>query len=178
MERVYYKVNDIIVGRVTGIQPYGAFVVFENGQTGLIHISEISSKFVKSIEDYVKVDDEVKVKVLGYEEKNNYLKLSIKALGERERQNLKKPFSFNKPKRIKMIFTDKDFYPLKEKLNSWIDESMEEQNMISLDFSHIIEHVDLDSYKDKVKEINNMINNYTVPRKGMFFKNNTTPYLK
>ena len=161
MERVYYKANDIIVGRVTGIQPYGAFVVFENGQTGLIHISEISSKFVKSIEDYVKIDDEVKVKVLGYEEKNNYLKLSIKALGERERQNLKKPFSFNKPKRIKMLLTDKDFYPLKEKLNSWIDESMEEQNMISLDFSHVIEDVNFDSYKDRVKEINHMINNKT-----------------
>ena len=68
MEHEIYKVNDIIVGRVTGIQPYGAFVTFANGQTGLIHISEISSKFVKNIEDYVKIDDEVRVKVLGYEE--------------------------------------------------------------------------------------------------------------
>ena len=138
MEHEIYKVNDIIVGRVTGIQPYGAFVTFANGQTGLIHISEISSKFVKNIEDYVKIDDEVRVKILGYEEKNNYLKLSLKALGDRERQNLKKPFTFNKPKRIKMNFTDKDFYPLKEKLTGWIDESMEEQNMINLDYSHVV----------------------------------------
>ena len=35
------KIGDKLKGRITGIQPYGAFVELETGDTGLIHISEI-----------------------------------------------------------------------------------------------------------------------------------------
>ena len=45
-EIVKYSINEIVVGEVTGIQPYGAFVKLESGETGLIHISEISSLFL------------------------------------------------------------------------------------------------------------------------------------
>ena len=41
-----FQVGDIMVGEVTGIQNYGAFIRFPNDETGLIHISEISSFFV------------------------------------------------------------------------------------------------------------------------------------
>lgn len=37
-----YKVNDIVLGEVTGIQPYGAFMKIDENEQGLIHISEIS----------------------------------------------------------------------------------------------------------------------------------------
>lgn len=156
-----YKKDDIIVGKVTGIQNYGAFVSFENGQSGLIHISEISSHFVKNIENYIKINDTIKVKVIGIEEKNNYLKLSIKALGERERQSIKKPLSFQKPKRIKVVSDEKDFAQLKNNLNHWINKSLEEKNMIKLDYSHVIEEIDFTSYSEKVKQINATINDKT-----------------
>ena len=48
-----YKVGDIVEGIVTGIQNYGAFVMLEDDIVGLIHISEVSSKFVRSIADFV-----------------------------------------------------------------------------------------------------------------------------
>ena len=48
------KVNDIVEVTVTGIQKYGAFVLINNKYDGLIHISEISSGYVKNINDYIK----------------------------------------------------------------------------------------------------------------------------
>lgn len=156
-----YKENDIAIGKVTGIQNYGAFVSLDNGQTGLIHISEISSRFVKNIEDYVKIGETIRVKVLGFEEKNNYLKLSLKAVNDRERQQIKNPLSFNKPKRVKIRHDDKDFEILRNHLDGWINESLEENNMIKTDFTHIIDKVDMQNYAEKVKEINKKINEKT-----------------
>ena len=50
-------------GKVTGIKPFGAFVQLENGQSGLVHISELSDKFVDSVEDVVSIGQEVEVRV-------------------------------------------------------------------------------------------------------------------
>lgn len=49
------KRGDIVDVKITGIQPYGAFASLPDNSTGLIHISEISDKFVKSIDSFVKV---------------------------------------------------------------------------------------------------------------------------
>ena len=43
------KRGDIIDVKITGIQPYGAFALLPDNSTGLIHISEISDKFVKMV---------------------------------------------------------------------------------------------------------------------------------
>ena len=48
-EDIKYNIGDIVTGRISGIQNYGAFVTLQNGMQGLIHISEISSKFVRNI---------------------------------------------------------------------------------------------------------------------------------
>ena len=56
-----YKVNEIVLGTVSGIQPYGAFIKFDNNEQGLIHISEISSYFVKDIEKFVKLGQKIKM---------------------------------------------------------------------------------------------------------------------
>ena len=60
------KRGDIIDVKITGIQPYGAFALLPDNSTGLIHISEISDKFVKSIASYVHINDIVKVKVIDF----------------------------------------------------------------------------------------------------------------
>lgn len=67
----------IVSGTVTGITNFGAFVELENGQTGLVHISEISTSYVKDINDHVKVGDTVEVKVLPSDKKGK-IGLSIK----------------------------------------------------------------------------------------------------
>ena len=59
------KIGDKLTGRITGIQPYGAFVELETGVTGLIHISEIRTGFIENIYDILKIGDEVQVQVVG-----------------------------------------------------------------------------------------------------------------
>ncbi len=58
------EVGQIFEGKVTGVTKFGAFVDFAEGKTGMVHISEIASTFVKEISDFVKEGQEVKVKVI------------------------------------------------------------------------------------------------------------------
>lgn len=58
------EIGQILTGKVTGITKFGVFVDLENGQTGMVHISEVSDVFVKEISDFVKLNDTVTVKIL------------------------------------------------------------------------------------------------------------------
>ena len=58
------EVGQIVEGTVSGIAPFGAFVVLPTGKTGLVHISEVADAYVKDIKDYLKESDKVTVKVL------------------------------------------------------------------------------------------------------------------
>ncbi len=69
--------DQIVEGVITGITSFGAFVKINNEVTGLVHISEVSSDFVKDIKDIYKIGDVVKVKVMKIED-NGKLVLSIK----------------------------------------------------------------------------------------------------
>ena len=82
------KRGDIVDVKITGIQPYGAFASLPDNSTGLIHISEISDKFVKSIDSFVKVGEFIKVKVIDFDEETNHAKLSLKAIDNRYRINV------------------------------------------------------------------------------------------
>ncbi len=57
-------VGQIVEGVVTGITNFGAFVLLPNGETGLVHISEVADTYVKDIEEHLQKKDKVKVKVL------------------------------------------------------------------------------------------------------------------
>lgn len=67
----------ILSGKITGITKFGAFVELEGGETGLVHISEISLDYVNDVNDHVKIGDTVEVKVLPSEKKGK-IGLSIK----------------------------------------------------------------------------------------------------
>ncbi len=70
-------VGDIVEGVVTGITHFGAFVQLENGETGLVHISEVASVYVKDINEHLQKKDKVRVKVLSVDGKGK-IGLSIK----------------------------------------------------------------------------------------------------
>ncbi len=70
------KAGTILEGKVSGIAAFGAFVELENGKTGLVHISEVSTEYVNDVKDHLKEGQEVKVKVLSTE--NDKISLSIK----------------------------------------------------------------------------------------------------
>lgn len=74
------KTGTVMEGTVETLQNYGAFVKLENGLSGLVHISQISQKRIKTPGDVLKVGDTVKVKVIGI--KDGKISLSMKALEE------------------------------------------------------------------------------------------------
>ena len=61
------------------ITPYGAFLELEGGKLGLVHISEIDRNYVKNVEEHLRANDRVQVKVVGIKE-DGKIDLSIKAL--------------------------------------------------------------------------------------------------
>ncbi|HXS75955.1 MAG TPA: Tex family protein [Terracidiphilus sp.] len=70
----------VLEGVVTNVTKFGAFVDIGVHQDGLVHISELSSKFIKDPSEAVKTGQIVKVKVLSVEAKSMRIGLSIKAL--------------------------------------------------------------------------------------------------
>jgi uncharacterized protein len=70
----------ILEGVVTNVTKFGAFVDIGVHQDGLVHISELSNRYVKDPGEAVKVGQIVKVKVLSADAKTRRIALSIKAL--------------------------------------------------------------------------------------------------
>ncbi len=73
-----YEVGDIIEVKVNGIANYGIFVNTDYNYLGLIHISEISSYYVKNINDYVCVGENILCEIIEINHENKHLRLSIK----------------------------------------------------------------------------------------------------
>lgn len=110
------KINDVIKVKITGIQTYGAFVSTNDNTEGLIHISEISYGYVKNINDYIKIGDKIYAEVIGYNDNNKQLKLSIKDIDYK-----------NDGSKLKRIAETKSgFKPLKNNLDKWINDKIKE----------------------------------------------------
>lgn len=111
------KKRDIIKVTVTGVQKYGAFVnTKDDNYEGLIHISEISYGFVKNVNDYLKVGDNIYAEVVDISDKDNHLKLSIKDIDyKKDGARLKR-----------MAETKSGFKPLKDNLDIWINQKIKE----------------------------------------------------
>ena len=62
------EVGRVYTGKVKRIMPFGVFCEIAPRKEGLVHVSELSDKFVKSAEEVVKIGDEIKVKVIGIDE--------------------------------------------------------------------------------------------------------------
>ena len=71
------EIGSILEGKVTGITKFGAFVQLPGGVSGLVHISEIANAYVSDVNDYLKLGDAVKVKIIGINEAGK-INLSIK----------------------------------------------------------------------------------------------------
>ena len=80
------EVGAILEGKVTSITKYGAFVELPENKTGMVHISEVSTGFVKEITDYLQENQIVKVKVIEIDQ-NGRINLSIKRLLDQPQQS-------------------------------------------------------------------------------------------
>ena len=84
MEMKDLKPGMVLTGTVRNVIDFGAFVDIGVHQDGLVHISQISSKFIKHPSEVLTVGDVVKVVVLDVDEKKNRISLSIKQAKDRE----------------------------------------------------------------------------------------------
>lgn len=116
-----YKINDIIEGTIITIKPFGAIMIFEDGQKGLLHISEVANVFIRNISRYLKIGKTYQVKIIGIEE-DGFLKLSMSKITQEE----KDAFHSGGVKKTKIDPQYIDFSCLKEKLPIWIEQAKKE----------------------------------------------------
>lgn len=105
-----YKEKDKVEGQITGVTEYGIFVKLEDNYFGLIHISEVSNDFVSDLPSMFNIGDTINATVLSVDEENKQVKLTIKE------------------KKQKKFLEEKGagFAPLKENLDRWIEEKLED----------------------------------------------------
>lgn len=89
------EVGSIVDGVVTKLTGFGAFVALDEGKSGMVHISEVSSSFVKEIKDFLTEGQEVKVKILSIGE-DGKISLSIRKAVEEEKPR-RRPAGERKP---------------------------------------------------------------------------------
>ncbi len=112
-----FKIGEEVTCSVTGIEKYGIFVSLDDYYSGLIHISEISSNFVRNINDYVKIGETIKAKVIDEDELEHHVKLSIKNLDD---------YRITRKNNNKIKETKNGFKTLSEKLDYWINQKKQE----------------------------------------------------
>ncbi len=109
------KVGDIVKGQITGITVYGVFVSLMDDYTGMVHISEVSNKFIRDLNSKFKIGDIINVKVMEIDENKSQVKLSIKQI------------DYNvEPTLSKIPENGQGFKLLEENLPVWTKEKMEE----------------------------------------------------
>lgn len=117
---VEFKVGDIIEGTVIELRKFGALMIFEHDVNGLLHISEISDRFVFDISRYIQVGRNYNVKILEIDSANHFMKVSLRKVTIEDRLD-------HKAQTRKRSIIDEDyidFTPLKEKLDEWTKEQV------------------------------------------------------
>ncbi len=105
------QVGDVLEGTVVRVYPRYAILLFEEGYTGLLHISELSNKFIWNFSSLVSVGNIYNVKVVSVEEGN--IKVSLKRMTQQDKL---------KAYAKKKIEDDQiDFTALKDNLPEWIE---------------------------------------------------------
>jgi len=118
-----FKEGDIVEGIVTSIKKFGVFLSFEYGYAGLLHISEISSKFVANIFNYFEIGDTIKVVVKSIDLDTKYLSVSVKALPDSENPYKAKEHS----KKVVGYIKDIDFTRLDKALPKMVESELKRE---------------------------------------------------
>ncbi|MCF6461120.1 S1 RNA-binding domain-containing protein [Clostridium sp. Cult3] len=116
-------VGKVVEGTVTGITNFGAFVQLPGGDSGLVHISEISDDYVEKVTDYLKKDQKVKVKILSVS-KDGKISLSIRQAKPKTTNPIEIDWNKTDEKQKYMSFEDK--------LSQFLKDSNEKQDQLKM----------------------------------------------
>lgn len=108
------KIGDVIQGVVCRVCHSYAIMLFDEGYTGLLHISELSHKFIRSFSGYCKVGNIYAVKVIDVDETKRSVKVSLKQMSSQDRKKALQPCAID----IEQV----DFAVLESKLPEWVQE--------------------------------------------------------
>ncbi|MFT9487553.1 MAG: S1 domain-containing RNA-binding protein [Tepidibacillus sp.] len=111
------EIGSKVKGKVTGITHFGAFIELPSGETGLIHISEIADSYVKDVNEFLKVNDMITVKVINVE-KDGKIGLSLKKAQE-------KPVEHTPKERPQKSTRRQSIESFDDKLNKFLKDSEE-----------------------------------------------------
>ncbi len=115
------KVGDVVEGVVVKVYPSYAIMLFDEGWTGLLHISELSNSFIHNFAGYVLVGNIYNVKVIAVDEESDNIRVSLKQMGPSDRRK-----AFRK-KRVNPL--EVNFSALEERLPEWVrSENGKEEN--------------------------------------------------
>lgn len=104
-------VGDIVECQITGIASYGIFVKVNQNICGLIHISEICSRYINDLSSKYHINQYVKARVIEVDYDKSQAKLSLNKVRTRKNALVEKGHGFE---------------PLKENLDFWISERIME----------------------------------------------------
>lgn len=116
-----YEIGQVVIGKVTNVKPYALFMDFEDGVSGLLHISEISDSFIRDIEKYGSKGDEIKVMIVDIDKNNGFLRVSLKRVPHDETYS-----THTNVNRALPETNDNEFKALEEKLPEWIASTLKE----------------------------------------------------
>lgn len=81
------EIGSVYEGTVSSVMSFGAFVKIADGQSGLVHISEIADGYVENINEFIKKGDSVKVRVIKIDD-NGRISLSMKSKPEKKKKTV------------------------------------------------------------------------------------------
>ena len=116
-----FEIGQLVIGKVTSVRPYAVFMSFSDNRSGLLHISEISDSYIRDIEKFASVGDEIKVKIIDVDKANGFLRVSLKKVDEKDFYSTHENVS-----RHNIIASEDEFKTLKEKLPEWISDALKE----------------------------------------------------
>ena len=114
MNNILPSVGDVVQGVVVRVYHNYAIMLFDSGYTGLLHISELSHKFIRSFSGYCKVGNIYAVKVIDVDETKRSVKVSLKQMSSQDRKKALQPCAID----LEQV----DFGALESKLPEWVQE--------------------------------------------------------
>jgi len=110
------EAGDLAIGTVETVTDYGAYVnLDEYGKKGLLHVSEISSSWIRNIRDFVREGQKLVLKVLRVDTEKSHIDLSLRRVTKRER--IEKIMSWKKERKAETLLrsvAEKTGLPLEE----------------------------------------------------------------
>ncbi|MBP5091453.1 MAG: S1 RNA-binding domain-containing protein [Bacilli bacterium] len=108
------NVGDVVQGTVVRVYRNYAIMLFDAGYTGLLHISELSHKFIRSFSGYCKAGNIYTVNVIEVDEEKGAVKVSLKQMSSQDRKKALQPSPIDSEQ--------VDFAALESKLPNWVND--------------------------------------------------------